>query len=161
MEKRKERTNKLATRSHERRYEWINGTLDMVASNLREGDHRKLDQAKQVAQGKFSDAYKRIIVNFLLAFHFGSLTNKCETPRETHSQKIEAQAQKRFMIATAPVKDNPIARPVGSDWKGKFSAQDVKFKLREPSKQYLMEPKRSSQLKRQVQLEPTETCSMQ
>ena len=43
MEKWKERTNKLATKAHDRRTDWISHTLEMVATDLKDGRRRNFD----------------------------------------------------------------------------------------------------------------------
>ena len=52
MEKRSRRMNLLASKSKDRRTDWIKHTLDVLANDISDGGKRELEQAKTIVNGK-------------------------------------------------------------------------------------------------------------
>ena len=52
MEKRQRRMNQLASKSKDRRADWINHTLDVLANDINDGGKRGLEQAETIVNGK-------------------------------------------------------------------------------------------------------------
>jgi len=50
MEKRSQRTNKLASKSKDRRADWIGHTLEAIESDVKAGGNRQLSQARTIAK---------------------------------------------------------------------------------------------------------------
>ena len=68
--------NKLASKSKDRRADWISHTLDVLAQDINAGGKRELDQAKTIARGKSAPFHtiSSLICDFLwpaeLKVHF-------------------------------------------------------------------------------------------
>ena len=54
LEKRSRRMNILATKSHDRRIDWVRHTLDVVEQDVNKGGGKEIEQAQTIAKGKYS-----------------------------------------------------------------------------------------------------------
>ena len=59
MEKRLSRMNQLATKSQDRRNDWIKHTLNVVESDINQGGRTKIEQAKTIAKGMLPEIKTR------------------------------------------------------------------------------------------------------
>ena len=63
MEKRSRKMNELASKSMDRRNEWIRHTLDVIEKDINRGGRQEIEEAQQIANGKSSTIF--VFLEFL------------------------------------------------------------------------------------------------